>query len=106
MYIDLIIIIILTILVLVLFKRFSSFVLLMAIIDIFLRILTFIKYNIGLKDISAIISKYLPENMFNIIDNYTSNIKTLNITLKWLFVFLMIIFLSYIVKLFLKNKKL
>ena len=43
MYIDLIVLIILILIVVMFFKRFSSFVFLMAIIDIGLRILTFIK---------------------------------------------------------------
>ena len=45
MYIDLIILILLILLVVMFFKRFSSFVFAMAIIDIFLRILSFIKNN-------------------------------------------------------------
>ena len=46
------------------FKRFSSFVFLIAIIDIFLRILTFIKNNIGLKDVAYLIGKYFPERYY------------------------------------------
>lgn len=105
MYIDLIILIILILVVVMFFKRFSSFVFFMAIIEIFLRILTFIKNNIGLKDISSLISKYFPENMFAIINKYTGNIPTLNIILKWVFVFIMTVFLSYIIKIFIKKKK-
>ena len=105
MYIDLIVLIILIILVVMFFKRFSSFVFFIAIVDIFLRILTFIKNNIGLKDVSHLISKYLPESVFDIINKYTGNIPLLNIILKWCFVILMIIFLSYIFKILLKKKK-
>ena len=70
MYIDLLVIIIGLIVVLMLFKRFSSFVFFMAIIDIFLRILAFIKHNIGLDDVASIIGKYLPESIFDIIDKF------------------------------------
>ena len=105
MYIDLIVLIILIILVLMFFKRFSSFVFLMAIVDITLRIATFIKNNIGLKDVSNIIGKYLPENMFAIINRYTENGSIFNIILKWAFVIIMIFFLVYIFKIFLKKKK-
>ena len=94
MYIDLIVLVALIIVVLIFFKRFSSFVFLMAIIEITLRILTFIKNNIGLDDLSHVIGKYLPENMFDIIDTYTNKIPTLNIILKWAFVVIMIIFLK------------
>lgn len=105
MYIDLIVLIILIIVVLMFFKRFSSFVFLMAIIDITLRILTFIKNNIGVKDIRNIISKYLPESMFDIINRYTENGSLFNTLLKWAFVIIMVFFLVYIIKIFLKKKK-
>lgn len=105
MYIDLIVLIILLIVVLMFFKRFSSFVFLMAIIEITLRILTFIKNNIGVKDIRNIISKYVPENMFAIINRYTENGSLFNVILKWAFVIIMIFFLVYIFKIFLKKKK-
>lgn len=105
MYIDLIILIILLIVVVMFFKRFSSFVFFMAIVEIFLRILTFIKNNIGMKDLAYIIGKYLPENMFAIIVKYTGSIPTLCIILKWAFVGIMTIFLVYIIKIFIKKKK-
>ena len=104
MYIDLIVLIILIVVVIMFFKRFSSFVFFMAIIDIFLRILTFIKNNIGLPDVSALIGKYLPESVFGIINKYTNG--TFNIILKWAFVFIMICFLYYITRIFIKKKKL
>ncbi len=103
MYIDLVILIILVLVVVMFFKRFSSFVFFMAIIDIFLRILTFIKDNIGLPDVKALIGKYLPESIFDMINKYSDG--TINIILKWAFVIIMIIFLSYIIKIFIHKKK-
>lgn len=103
MYIDLIVLIILVLVVVMFFKRFSSFVFLMAIIDISLRILTFIKNNIGLSDVSALIGKYIPENIFSIINRYSSGV--FNTILKWAFVIIMMFFLSYIIKIFIKKKK-
>ncbi len=105
MYIDLIVLIILTIVVLMFFKRFSSFVFMVAIIDIALRILAFIKNNLGLKDLSRTIGKYLPESVFDIINRYTSNGSFFNMALKWSFVVIMIFFLVYIVKIFIKKRK-
>lgn len=105
MYIDLIVLIILVILVLMFFKRFSSFVFLMAIVDISLRILAFIKYNIGVKSIRNAISKYLPESVFSIINRYTEDGSFFNMALKWSFVVIMIFFLAYIVKIFIKKRK-
>ena len=103
MYIDIIILVLLALLVIMFFKRFSSFVFFVAIIDIFLRILTFIKYNIGLKDVSALIGKYIPESIIAIIHKYSSGV--VQTILDWAFVIIMIIFLSYIIKIFIKKKK-
>ena len=105
MYIDLIILIILLILVIMFFKRFSSFVFFMAIVDIFLRILAFVKNNIGLNDVAHVIGKYLPESVFDIINKYTGSIPIVCTILKWAFVIIMCFFLSYIIKIFIKKKK-
>ena len=105
MYIDLIILALVILVVVMFFKRFSSFVFLMEIIEIFLRILAFIKYNIGLKDVSALIGKYFPESILNIIDKYTGNWGIFNDIFRWCFVIIMMIFLSYIIKIFLNKKK-
>lgn len=103
MYIDLVVLIILILLVVMFFKRFSSFVFFIAIIDILLRILTFIRYNIGLSDVSALIGKYIPESIIAIINKYTSG--TFATILEWAFVLIMIVFLSYIIKIFIHKKK-
>ena len=103
MYIDLIVLIVLILLVIMFFKRFSSFVFFIAIVDIFLRILTFVKYNIGLPDVSALIGKYIPENIIAIIHKYSSGLVAT--ILDWAFVVIMIIFLTYIIKIFANKKK-
>lgn len=105
MYIDLIVLIILMIVVLMFFKRFSSFVFMMAIIEITLRIAAFLKNNLGVKSVRNAISKYLPESMFAIIDRYTESGSFFNMALKWSFVVIMIFFLVYIVKIFIKKRK-
>ena len=103
MYIDLIVLVILILIVVMFFQRFDSFVLFVGIVDIFLRILTFIKNNIGLRDVSQVIGKYLPENVFHIIDKYSDGI--IKTVLNWVFVGIMCIFLFYITKIFMKKKK-
>ena len=70
MYIDLIVLILLILVVIMFFKNYQSFVFLIAIIDIFLRILSFIKSNIGLNDVSYIIGKYFPDSIFDIIHTF------------------------------------
>ncbi len=103
MYIDLIVFIVLVLLVIMFFRRFSSFVFFIAIFDILLRILTFIKYNIGLKDVAALIGKYIPESIIAIIHKYTNGV--VSTILDWIFIVIMIIFLSYIIKIFISKKK-
>ena len=105
MYIDLIVLLVLLILVVMFFKRFSSFVFFVAIVDIFLRILAFIRNNIGMRDVANLIGKYLPGSVFEIINKYTGSWDTINLILKWAFVVIMGIFLFYITKIFLKKKK-
>ena len=105
MYIDLIILIIAIILVLTFMRRFSSFVLFVAIFDMFLRILSFIKYHIGLDDIAAVIGKYLPESVLHIIDKYTGSVPFLCALLEWGYVFIMCVFLVYTFRWFIYKKK-
>ena len=103
MYIDLIILVILLLVVIMFFKRFSSFVYFVAIIDIMLRILTFIKHNIGLPDVAALLDKYIPESILAIIGRYATGI--VYTIFAWAFIIIMIIFESYIIKFFIKKKK-
>ena len=105
MYIDLIILAVLIVIIMMFFKRFSSFVFLIAIIEMFLNILTFIKCNISLKDVVAILNKYFPGSLLDIIDKYTGKWELVNIILRWSYLILMIIFLTYVIKIFLKRKK-
>ena len=67
MYVDLIIVLILLAVVIFFFRNFSSFVYATAIIDIFLRILTFIKYNVNVPELKSLIGKYFPESIAAII---------------------------------------
>ena len=102
MYIDLAIVLILLIVVVVFFRRFSSFVYAFAIIDIFLRIMTFIKYNTVPK-LESLIGIYLPESIAAIIGRYSSGL--LYTILMWIYVIIFIIFLSYITNYFIKKRK-
>ncbi len=103
MYFDLIIFVALVLIVIIAFRRLSSFIYIVVIFDILLRILTFIKNNIGLPDISSLISKYVPESIPAMINHYTGN--PINIILLWALCIIYIIFLTYIIKIFWKKKK-
>ena len=99
---DAIIFIILLVIVILFFKKLSNTVYFIAIVDIFLRILTFIKNN-TLPDIKTFINKYFPENIPHIIDKYANG--TIYLVLVWIYVILMSIFLYYIIRYFIKKKK-
>lgn len=103
MYIDLIILIVLLLIVIFFFKRFSSFVYSIAIVDIFLRIVTFIKNNVPIPELKALIGNYCPASIEAIINKYSSGI--FNTILMWGFVFIYICFLFYTTKTFFKKKK-
>ncbi len=99
MYIDLIVVALLLLLVIILFRRFSSFVYAFAIIDIFLRILCFLKVKVPLRELGNI----FPENIPDIFEKYTNDI--LLDLLLWGYVFVYTCFLVYITSYFIKKKK-
>ena len=103
MYIDLVVLVVLILIVIMYFRRFSSFVYFVAIVDIFLRILTFIKNNIGLPDLAAVIDNYIPESILAIAGNYTSGV--LYTIIAWVYIIIMAIFLFYNTKFFIKKRK-
>lgn len=100
---DLIVIIVLIIAVVLFFRKFNSFVYFIAILDMLLRILTFIKNNIGLSEISNLIGRYIPSSIPALIDKYTNGIVYTIVI--WAFVIIMIIFLGYTIRIFWKKKK-
>lgn len=102
MYVDVIIILILLGVVIFLFRKFSSFVYAVAIIDIFLRILTFIRDN-TVPELKSLIGKYFPESIPAIIAKYSNGV-FYNILI-WAYVIIFAIFLVYIIKYFIKKRK-
>lgn len=99
---DLVVLLVLIGIVVFIFKRFSSFIYFIAIIDILLRILTFIKLQIMSSELYVFLNKYIPTSIPGILNAYSSGI--LNTILIWLYVIAMIIFEFYIIKTFLHKK--
>ncbi|MBQ8472305.1 MAG: hypothetical protein IJ501_02250 [Bacilli bacterium] len=99
---DALIFLVLLVVVICFFRRLSNTVFFIAIFDIFLRILTFLKYN-TIPEIKSFIAKYFPESIPNIIGKYAKD--DLYTILVWAYVILMIIFLFYIVRIFIRKKK-
>ena len=102
---DAIILIILLVVVCFYFRSFYKIVYAIAIIDIFLRIFYYIVHNVEINGISEYVEKYLPGSVYEIILNYKKVLGTLMCNvLVWLYVIIMVIFLFYTIKHFIKSK--
>lgn len=100
MPIDLIIIIILLILVAFVFRKFSSFIYSIVIIDLFFRIVDYIVDKLpGMTEID----NFLPDSIPTILAKYTNG--TLYDVLEWIYVGVYAIFLGYIIVYFVKKRK-
>ena len=99
---DLVVLIVLMGVVIFFFKKIRHFIYFIAIVDIFLRIVTFIKSQITNYQIYAFLHKYFPTSSPGILNNYSSGI--LNTGLIWLYVIGMIMFEFYIIKAFFRKK--
>jgi hypothetical protein len=84
------------------YRKLSNAIYVVAIIDILLRILTFIKSNLGIKEITKYIDEYVPESIPYIIKVYTDGVLT--DILLWIFVAVMGLFLYYTIRIFFKKR--
>lgn len=104
MYVDLIVLIILIIAVIYFFRRFSSFVYLMCSMDILYRLLHFISNNVKVPELSALIDKYVPSSVVDLLSNYVGTEGFLYTIVLWAMFILYCIFLFYIVRILVKRK--
>lgn len=102
-YIDLVVLIVMLVFVIIYSKRFQTYIFGFGMIDILFRILNIINGFIPVKEIRTFIDTYIPASVPSVINNYTKGI--FNIILIWIYVIIMAIFLYYIVRLFIKRKK-
>lgn len=95
-----IIIILIIIILVLLFKRtFSSVIYSIVIVDIFLRLVEFLRVNIGGQ--FALIFKGIPSNLNVVISNYTGGL--IESILTWLLFAVYILFEFYIIRTFLRK---
>lgn len=86
-----------------LFKRtFSGFVYAVGAVDIFLRLLDFLKIKLLSWEISSFITNYLPSSIPSLINKYTSD--GFNTFLIWVYVGIMIVFEFYVIRTFIKKR--
>lgn len=102
-YIDLVVLIVMLVFVIIYSKRFQTYIFGFGMIDVLFRILNIINGFIPVKEIRTFIDTYIPASVPSVINNYTKGI--FNTILIWIYVIIMAIFLYYIVRLFIKRKK-
>ena len=85
------------------FRKFSSIVYAIFIIDLILRALTYIKWNINLLDIKNVINNYIPENVPAIFGKYLTGLPYTIVM--WIYIIFMFIFIGYLVRTFIKKRK-
>lgn len=96
-----VIILVLVAVAVMIFRKFSSVVYYVCLVDIFLRILAFLSDNIPIKFLSNFINTYFPRSVNHIIEIYTSGIFTT--VLIWVMVILYIILDYYLIRTFWKK---
>ena len=102
MYIDLIIVVVLIIVSFAWFRRFSKTVYAIAIIDIFFRLIYYISKNIGIPGFYGWVKKIFPRSVPDLLATYMRG--TLLTVFTWIYVGLMVVFLFYVVRSFLRKK--
>ena len=102
MYIDVIIVVALILVAFCWFRRFSKMVYAIAIIDIFLRLIHYISANIGIQGFNGWVKAIFPSSIPGLLDNYMDGI--LLTVFVWIYVALMVVFLFYIVRTFIRKK--
>lgn len=85
------------------YRELSKTIYVVAIIEILLRILTFLKDNLGIKDVTKYLDKYVPESIPDIIKKYTDG--ALTDVLMWAFVIVIGVFLYYTIRIFFGKRR-
>ena len=102
-YIDLVVLIVLLVFVIIYSKMFQTYMFGFGMIDILFRILNLINGFIPIKEIKNFINTYIPASIPSVINHYTTGI--FNTVLIWVYIVIMAVFLYYIVRVFVKRKK-
>lgn len=100
---DLIVFIVLAALIVILFKDFKSLIYFVGIIEIALRVITFVRTHIGLPELSATIAKYVPTSILDIFAKYSNGL--FYDILCWGFVLCFVMLDYYLIKYFFQKKR-
>lgn len=101
-YLDIIITCVILVLVVICFRKFSSFVYAFAAIDIFLRLVDFVATNLPVPNIQTFLDKTFPNSILSIVCTHTDGI--IETILIWLCFFTYCVFLGYVIRTFFRKK--
>lgn len=102
MYLDVVIVVALVIFAVCWFRRFSKLVYAFAIIDLFLRLIHYVAELFKIKDFTNWVNNIFPRSIPSIMAKYSSGV--LYTILIWIYAALMVFFLGYTIKAFLKKR--
>ena len=102
MYIDLIIVVVLIIIAFAWFRRFSKTVYAVAILDIFFRLIHHISENIGIPGFEGWVDRIFPTSIPGMLARYMNGI--LLIIFVWIYICLMVVFLFYVTRTFIRKR--
>ncbi len=99
---DLFILILLIVIVFLVLRRLDSFVYFLGVVDILLRLITFLKLNINLPAIHKFLDLYVPESIPAIISKYSTGVFYTIII--WVYVICIVLFEYYLIKTLIKKR--
>ena len=102
MYLDLVVVLIVIIIGLVKYKKFSSYVYLFCFSDICFMVLNTINDLVSINGMHEFIDSYIPSSIYSVIVKYTTDI--VQTVLIWAYLIVFIIFLYYTLQSLLKRK--
>ena len=100
MYLDLVVVLIVIIIGLVKYKKFSSYIYLFAFTDI--CFLNYINSQIYLNGVHEFVNQYIPSSIYSVIVKYTTDL--IETVLIWVYVGFFVVFLYYTLQILLKKK--
>lgn len=105
MYVDIIVLVLLIVAVIFFYRRFSSFIYLICSLDILYRLLHFLADNVNVPELTALIEKYVPSDMVDLLTKYFGTSTLIYNIIIWGMFLIYCIFLFYIIRILVKRHR-